>query len=52
MNIPRMLLAISITLALLLPGEVLSSGVQQQADRKAVFEEIGQFNDGGMAFSI
>ena len=52
MNIPRMLLAIAITLVLFLPGEVPGSGVQQQADRKAVFEEIGQFNDGGMAVTV
>jgi hypothetical protein len=46
MNISRMLLGISMTLAFLLPGEALSSRVQHQGDRKVVFEEIELINVG------
>lgn len=52
MNISRMLLAVSLIPALLLPGKALGSRIQQPGDRKVVFEEVGQFNDGGMAVTV
>lgn len=52
MNFSRMLSAVSLALVLLLPGEAFSSGVQLEGNRKVVFEEIGQFNDGGMAVTV
>jgi len=52
MNIPRVSSVLFLSLAFLLPVIAPSSGLKEQGDREVVFEEIGQFSDGGMAVTV
>jgi hypothetical protein len=51
MNISKALWAVLLVL-ILLPGEAPGSRAGQQGVRRVVFEEVGQFNDGGMAVTV
>jgi hypothetical protein len=46
------LIFLSMAITLLLQGAIFSSTIQQTEGRKIVFEEIVQFNDGGMAVTV
>jgi hypothetical protein len=52
MRISRILASVSIVFLLLLLGEGVFPNPRPLENKKIVFEEVGQFNDGGMAVTV
>ena len=52
MKIIRILTSLSLAIVLLLHGGIFGLSIEQGKERKVVFDEIGQFNDGGMAVNV
>ena len=51
MNVSKVLSAVLLIL-ILLPGEAPGARAGQKGGPRVVFEEVGQFNDGGMAVTV
>ena len=48
----KILTGLSLNIVLLLHGGIFGLGIKQGTERSVVFDEVGQFNDGGMAVNV